>query len=457
MAAAEGYQMEAAVLAAPVVKDREVLRLRRDAAGRRDVTGLVRTIVAAAPPPDSTTRTAAAGAFNVIDLGEVARLFAAWWRGLRGVRPYYAVKCNPNPALLGALAGLGAGFDCASRAEMEAVLALGVAADRVVYANPCKLEPHLEYAAGVGVDLTTFDSEEEVGKIKRCHPGCRLLLRIKAPDGDDGGGAMLNLGTKYGAHRDEVVPLLAAARRAGMAVVGVPFHAGSAVSRVGIYAAAIEAARVRRRRRARHAAHARARHRRGIQGRRRRRRIHVPGGKRRDQRGPREALRWRRHAQRRRGDSRAGALLRRDGVRARRPHLREAHARRGARVLDRRRHVRHPVLRALRELRAAPGAGDRHRRRRRRAGGDHGRRDDDHVDEHVDEDAPVDGVRPHAGLVRRGGEGLSAAGAVHRGLAGVRRRRRVHHRVQLRLQRVLHVQHEDLPRLLLLDHWESAT
>ncbi|KAB8087298.1 hypothetical protein EE612_011368 [Oryza sativa] len=77
MAGAEGYQMEAAVLAAPVVKDREVLRLRRDAAGRRDVTGLVRTIVAAAPPPDSTTRAAAAGAFNVLDLGEVARLFAA--------------------------------------------------------------------------------------------------------------------------------------------------------------------------------------------------------------------------------------------------------------------------------------------------------------------------------------------------------------------------------------------
>uniref|UniRef100_A0A0D3F571 Orn/DAP/Arg decarboxylase 2 C-terminal domain-containing protein n=1 Tax=Oryza barthii TaxID=65489 RepID=A0A0D3F571_9ORYZ len=93
MAGAEGYQMEAAVLAAPVVKDREVLRLRRDAAGRRDVTGLVRTIVAAtAAPADSTTRAAAAGAFNVLDLGEVARLFAAWRRWLRGVRPYYAVN-----------------------------------------------------------------------------------------------------------------------------------------------------------------------------------------------------------------------------------------------------------------------------------------------------------------------------------------------------------------------------
>uniref|UniRef100_A0A0D9VG13 Orn/DAP/Arg decarboxylase 2 N-terminal domain-containing protein n=1 Tax=Leersia perrieri TaxID=77586 RepID=A0A0D9VG13_9ORYZ len=89
---------------------------------------------------------ATAEAFNVLDL----RRGGAAFRG-----------CNPNPALLGALAGLGAGFDCASRAEMEAVLALGVAAERIVYANPCKLESHLEYAASVGVDLTTFDSEEE--------------------------------------------------------------------------------------------------------------------------------------------------------------------------------------------------------------------------------------------------------------------------------------------------------
>ncbi|KAG8070699.1 hypothetical protein GUJ93_ZPchr0006g43797 [Zizania palustris] len=225
------------MLAVLVVMDREVLRFHRDAAVSRggDVTGLVRTIVASTDPP-------AAAAFNVLDLGEVERLFAVWRRGLPGVRPYYAVKCNPNPALLGALAGLGAGFDCGSIAEMDAVLALGVAAERVVYANPCKLESHLVYAASIGVDITTFDSEEEVGKIKRCHPRCRLLLRIKAPDVDE--NAMLNLGTKYGAHREEVVPLLSAARRAGMSVVGVSFHVGSGVSRVGVYAAAIEAARV---------------------------------------------------------------------------------------------------------------------------------------------------------------------------------------------------------------------
>ena len=36
------------------------------------------------------------------------------------------------------LAELGAGFDCASTAEVAAVMALGVEPDRIVFANPCK-------------------------------------------------------------------------------------------------------------------------------------------------------------------------------------------------------------------------------------------------------------------------------------------------------------------------------
>ncbi|KAF8700798.1 hypothetical protein HU200_034156 [Digitaria exilis] len=197
------------------------------------INGLVRRIVAANDPPVTS-------AFSVLDLGKVAELFTAWRHGLKGVPPYYAVKCNPNPALLGALAALGSGFGCFSPAEMDAVLALGVAADLIIYANPCKPESHIAYAASVGVNVTTFDSVEEVGKIKRFHPSCKLLLRLKVSDADE---ALLDLGTKYGALEEEVVPLLRAARSAGLEVTGVAFHVGSAVSRVGVYDAAVEAAR----------------------------------------------------------------------------------------------------------------------------------------------------------------------------------------------------------------------
>jgi ornithine decarboxylase len=156
------------------------------------------------------------------------------------VRPYYAVKCNNEPALLGALAALGAGFDCASRAEIDSVLALGVHPRSIVYANPCKPESHLEHAAAAGVNLTTYDSEEEVAKVRRCHPRCELLLRIKGPDDDE---AQCDLGIKYGALADEVVPLLRAAQRAGIPVAGVAFNVGSPASRMDLYRDAIEAAR----------------------------------------------------------------------------------------------------------------------------------------------------------------------------------------------------------------------
>ncbi|RLM87680.1 hypothetical protein C2845_PM04G23030 [Panicum miliaceum] len=223
-----------AVLVAPGVKGKKVVSFDRDALKEKDaVAGLIRSIVATSSPAQRS-------AFHVLDLARVADLFRAWRRALPDVRPYYAVKCNPEPALVGALAALGAGFDCASRAEIEAVLALGVHPRNIVFANPCKPEPHLEYAAEVGVNLTTYDSVEEVAKVKRCHPNCELLLRLKGPDG---GEAKIDLGTKYGAHADEVVPLLRAAQSAGLNVAGVSFHVGSGASRMDVYRRAIEAVR----------------------------------------------------------------------------------------------------------------------------------------------------------------------------------------------------------------------
>uniref|UniRef100_A0A8R7QJJ2 ornithine decarboxylase n=2 Tax=Triticum urartu TaxID=4572 RepID=A0A8R7QJJ2_TRIUA len=221
-----------AVLVAPGVKDKQVLPYNWDALKEKHaVAGLMRSIAGG-----SGVR----GAFYVLDLARVINLYMRWHRALPDVRPYYAVECNPEPALLGALAALGAGFDCASRREIEAVLALGVEPGSIVYANPCKPEAHIEYAARVGVNLTTYDSEEEVAKVKRCHPNCELVLRIKGPDNGD---AKVDLGTKYGARTDEVVPLLRAAQRAGLGVAGVSFHIGSGGTRTDVYRGAIEAAR----------------------------------------------------------------------------------------------------------------------------------------------------------------------------------------------------------------------
>lgn len=178
--------------------------------------------------------------FYVLDLSVVQTLMSQWRKSLPGVRPFYAVKCNPEPALLGAMAALGSGFDCASRAEIESVLALGVSPDRIVFANPCKPESHVSFAAEKGVNLTTFDSIEELEKIRNSHKDCAVLLRIKPPEE---GSARCPLGSKYGALQDEIEPLLEAARSARLVVRGVSFHVGSGAAHPQVYGAAIAESR----------------------------------------------------------------------------------------------------------------------------------------------------------------------------------------------------------------------
>lgn len=52
----------------------------------------------------------------------------AWRAAMPRVVPYYAVKCYPEPAILRLLAGLGAGFDCASKGEVGGRARAAVAA-----------------------------------------------------------------------------------------------------------------------------------------------------------------------------------------------------------------------------------------------------------------------------------------------------------------------------------------
>ncbi|KCV69000.1 hypothetical protein H696_04420 [Fonticula alba] len=231
--------------------------------------------------------------FFVCDLNVVRERLALWRRELPDVVPHYAIKCCPDPRLmqtladLGAsfdcasiseirsvlalgvaperiiyanptkpashirqsaavgvdlmtfdnaeelrkmhdalpisLADLGASFDCASISEIRSVLALGVAPERIIYANPTKPASHIRQSAAVGVDLMTFDNAEELRKMRQEHPGVRAVLRILADDSK----SVCAFGRKFGAHPHTTRALLARAQALGVRVVGVSFHVGS--------------------------------------------------------------------------------------------------------------------------------------------------------------------------------------------------------------------------------------
>ncbi|XP_064364534.1 ornithine decarboxylase isoform X2 [Dromaius novaehollandiae] len=109
-------------------------------------------------------------AFYVADLGDILKKHMRWHKALPRVTPFYAVKCNDSKAVLKTLAALGAGFDCASKTEIQLVQSIGVPPERIIYANPCKQLSQIKHAASSGVQMMTFDSEVELMKVARAHP-----------------------------------------------------------------------------------------------------------------------------------------------------------------------------------------------------------------------------------------------------------------------------------------------
>jgi diaminopimelate decarboxylase len=165
-------------------------------------------------------------AFYLIDLGEVTKLFSNWTNLLPNVKPYYAVKCNPNPVLLDALASLGANFDCASENEIKAIIEITKDPTRIIFANPCKMSSQIRYARANDVDLMTFDCEEELYKIKLYHPYAKLVLRLAVDDSN----SICKFNKKFGCRLFQVSDLLVIAKTLKLDVVGFSFHVGSGCS-----------------------------------------------------------------------------------------------------------------------------------------------------------------------------------------------------------------------------------
>eukprot|EP01134_Creolimax_fragrantissima_P006005 CFRG6005T1 len=160
----------------------------------------------------------------LIDVGEVVRKHRLWKELLPTVEPFYAMKCNPDPVIMKTMAhALSTGFDCASKEEIKQAIDLGVSPDRIIYANPCKATSHILYAKSVGVDLMTFDNEDELAKIKEHYPNARLVLRVLTDDSY----SVCRLGVKFGADPRRVFYLLSTAKDMGLDVVGISFHVGS--------------------------------------------------------------------------------------------------------------------------------------------------------------------------------------------------------------------------------------
>jgi ornithine decarboxylase len=183
----------------------------------------------------------------VVDHNVLRRNLAEFKRWMPRVQPYYAVKANPDPAIVKTLYAAGASFDVASMPEFRIVYEniQGLPAkerqnfiwDKVIYANPIKANETLKELDPYR-PLVTYDNAEEIGKIARHAPHAGLALRIKVPNT----GAMVELSSKFGAAPGDAVNLMLAAREAGLGVEGLSFHVGSQCTNFDNYTQALNLA-----------------------------------------------------------------------------------------------------------------------------------------------------------------------------------------------------------------------
>ncbi len=183
----------------------------------------------------------------VVDHEELRRNYAMFKKYLPRVQAYYAVKANPDPAIVKTLFDAGASFDVASMPEFHIVHEYikdmpdkerqDWIWDKIIYANPIKANETLR-ELNPYKPLVTYDNYEEIRKIKKYAPQAGLALRLKVPNT----GAMVELSSKFGAAPGEAVDLILAADKVGLTVEGISFHVGSQTTNFKNYVAAINLA-----------------------------------------------------------------------------------------------------------------------------------------------------------------------------------------------------------------------
>jgi ornithine decarboxylase len=153
----------------------------------------------------------------------------------------YAMKANPHPWLLSAIADLkGSMFEVASKAEIQALVDLGVDGKRIFFSNPIKQPAHIEFAVKHGIRLFVYDSENEIEKLAAFNDPrnpLEVYVRMTVPHT----GALWPLTHKFGVENRKAVELLKLAKARGLKPVGLAFHVGSQCNRPDTWVDALEA------------------------------------------------------------------------------------------------------------------------------------------------------------------------------------------------------------------------
>lgn len=177
----------------------------------------------------------------VYSAGSLRRRFGALRDALRDAaldcEVHFAVKANPNLAVLRTLAREGAGADIVSEGELRLALAAGIVPDHVVFSGVGKTMAELRFAIGQGVGQINAESVEEIAMISAAATALGrsvdVAIRVN-PDVDPRTHAKITTGkseNKFGVAMADAPALYASmAQTPGIRPVGIATHIGSQIT-----------------------------------------------------------------------------------------------------------------------------------------------------------------------------------------------------------------------------------
>jgi diaminopimelate decarboxylase len=159
----------------------------------------------------------------------------------------YAVKANPNLAILNLFARLGSGFDIVSGGELARVIAAGGDPHKIVFSGVGKTAVEIRDALSAGILCFNVESAAELDRINgianEMGKVAPVSLRVN-PDVDAKTHPYIATGlkeSKFGVAYDDALSLYRRARTLKhLAIEGIDCHIGSQLTEVAPFSAAVE-------------------------------------------------------------------------------------------------------------------------------------------------------------------------------------------------------------------------
>ncbi|TVV73264.1 diaminopimelate decarboxylase [Sphingomonas solaris] len=152
----------------------------------------------------------------------------------------FAVKANPNAAVLATLARAGLGADVVSAGELLRAIHAGVSPDRIVFSGVGKTADEMTLALRHGIFQFNLESEPEAEMLSEVATGLGMVAPVAFrinPDVDAGTHAKISTGkseNKFGVAYDRAHAAYTLARNLpGLKVRGVAVHIGSQLTDLG--------------------------------------------------------------------------------------------------------------------------------------------------------------------------------------------------------------------------------